>query len=104
VPPLQGTFEGRWRHRPTGLWVGAGLRWAAAQTRLAVSDGSDPRIPDGGTPGYALVELRAGWRWKDWLHLALVVHNLGDAAYKVHGSSIVGPGRGARLTLELGRR
>lgn len=104
IPPAQGTFEGRWRHRATGLWVGAGLRWAAAQGRLAVSDASDPRIPDGGTPGYALVELRAGWRWKDWLHLALVAHNLGDVAYKVHGSSIVGPGRGVRLTLELGRR
>lgn len=104
VPPLQGTLEGRWRHRPTGIWVGAGLRWAAVQDRLAVSDASDPRIPDGGTPGYALVELRAGWRFEDWLHLALVAHNLGDVAYKVHGSSIVGPGRGVRLTLELGRR
>lgn len=104
VPPLQGIVEGRWRHRGTGVWIGAGLRWAAAQTRLAVSDGSDPRIPDGGTPGYALMELRAGWRWNDWLHVALVAHNLANTAYKVHGSSIVGPGRGVRLTLELGRR
>jgi len=104
VPPLQGTFEGKWRHPATGLWVGAGLRWAAAQDRLAVSDASDPRIPRGGTPGYALVELRAGWRWKDWLQVSVLAHNLGDVAYKVHGSSIVGPARGVRLTLELGPR
>ena len=104
VPPAQGTFEGTWRHRPTGLWVGAGLRWAAAQTRLAASDASDPRIPRGGTPGYGLVELRAGWRYQSWLQIGLVAHNLGDVAYKVHGSSIVGPGRGVRLTVEVGSR
>ena len=104
IPPLQGTLEGRWRHRPSGIWIGAGLRWALAQGRLAVSDASDPRIPVGGTPGYGVVELRAGWRYRDWLQLSVIGENLGGAAYKVHGSSVLGAGPGVRLTLEVGRR
>ncbi|MEM1416226.1 MAG: TonB-dependent receptor [Myxococcota bacterium] len=103
IPPLQGGVEARYRHRPTGLWVGAGLRWARAQTRLAISDGSDPRIPIGGTPGYARVELRAGWRFRDGLSLGLVAENLADAAYRVHGSSVNGPGRSVILWIRGGR-
>ncbi len=103
VPPPQGTFEGRYRHRRTGLWAGVALRWAAAQTRLAISDQSDPRIPNGGTPGYGVVDLRLGWRYRDFLAFTLVVENIGDAAYRVHGSSINGPGRGAMLWVRVGR-
>lgn len=103
VPPAQGSVEGRWRHASTGLWVGGALRWAAPQTRLAIADASDPRIPRGGTPGYATVELRAGWSYRDWLALGLVAENLGDAAYRVHGSSIQGPGRSVSLWARVGR-
>ncbi|MCB9616733.1 MAG: TonB-dependent receptor [Sandaracinus sp.] len=102
VPPPQGTFEGRWRHAGTGLWVGAALRWAAPQGRLAVADASDPRIPRGGTPGYAVVDLRAGWTYRGWLAFGLVAENLGDAAYRVHGSSIQGPGRSVVAWMRLG--
>jgi hypothetical protein len=34
--------------------------------------------------------------------VALVVENLADAAYRTHGSSINGPGRGVLLQLEAG--
>ncbi len=103
VPPAQGSFEGRWRHAGTGVWVGAALRWAAPQPRLAIADASDPRIPRGGTPGYATFDLRAGWSYRDWLALGLVAENLGDAAYRVHGSSIQGPGRSVSIWARVGR-
>lgn len=103
IPPPQGTFEGRYRHRRTGVWGGAALRWAAPQGRLAISDQSDPRIPNGSTPGYGVVDLRLGWRYDDFLALTLVIENIGDVAYRVHGSSINGPGRGAMLWLRVGR-
>jgi len=102
IPPLQGTFEARWRHRPTGLWLAGALRWARIQDRLAISDQSDARIPDGGTPGYAVVDLRAGWRFREWLLLSVVFENVADAAYRVHGSSINGPGRGVLAHLRVG--
>jgi iron complex outermembrane receptor protein/hemoglobin/transferrin/lactoferrin receptor protein len=94
IPPLQGTAEARWRERPAGFHAGAAMRWALAQDRLAPSDLSDARIPPGGTPGYSLFDLRAGWRFPPHLGVSLVFENLLDAAYRVHGSSINGPGRG----------
>lgn len=103
VPPLNGSLEARWRHRETGIYVGGVLRWAAIQHRLAPSDLADARIPTGGTPAYATVDLRAGWRWGEQLLLALVVENLLDVAYRVHGSSINAPGIGvmASATIRL---
>ncbi len=102
VPPLQGTFELRYRNRPSGFFLAASLRWAAPQTRLAVSDVSDARIPRGGTPGYAVVDLRFGARFSPKIALSAVVENVSDAAYRVHGSSVGGPGVGISAQLRIG--
>jgi iron complex outermembrane receptor protein/hemoglobin/transferrin/lactoferrin receptor protein len=101
IPPLNGTVEALWR-APRGLYAGAALRWAGEQTRLALQDRSDGRIPFGGTPGFATFDLRAGWRHERWGHLALVAENLGDAAYRYHGSSVNGAGRSITAELSLG--
>ena len=102
IPPPQGTFEGRYRHRGTGIWGGVGLRWAAKQDRLAISDQSDPRIPDGGTPGYATLDLRLGFRFRNNLAMSVVMENVTDTAYRVHGSSVNGPGRGVLVWIRGG--
>ena len=99
VPPLNGTVELRWRH-PGGLYAGGGLRWAARQDRLSLGDESDARIPPGGTPGFAVFDLRAGYRYRRKLLFALVFENLADAAYRYHGSSVNGAGRGVILSVE----
>lgn len=99
IPPLGGTIEVR---RGWGRgYLGAGLRWARAQTRLAPSDRGDPRIPGGGTPGYLAVDLRAGLRLGERVRTNLVLENVGDAAYRHHGSSINAAGRSLVVTLEL---
>lgn len=102
IPPLNGTAELRWRHRPTGVYLGSGLRWALSQTRLAPQDLSDARIPLGGTPGYVVLDLRVGWRWRENFVVTLVVDNVLDAAYRVHGSSVNGPGRGVLFSVSGG--
>lgn len=99
IPPLNGTVEGRWRHEETGIYAGAILRWAATQDRLAPSDAADARIPIGGTPGWATVDLSAGWRFEDHLLLSVVVENLFDVAYRIHGSSINAPGVGVMASV-----
>ncbi len=101
VPPLNGNVELLWTH-PSGLGAGGALRWASAQTRLAVADRSDARIPLGGTPGFAVVDARVSYRWREALLLALVAENLLDTPYRYHGSSVNGPGRGVILSLEGG--
>lgn len=101
IPPMNGTAEVRW-NGPGGVYVGSGLRWAAAQTRLAPSDRSDARIPEGGTPGFAVVDVRGGIRMGRELAAGVVLENVGDAAYRYHGSSVNGPGRGVIAFLEAG--
>jgi iron complex outermembrane receptor protein/hemoglobin/transferrin/lactoferrin receptor protein len=100
LPPLNGTLEANWQF-PFGLQLGSGFRWAFRQTRLALNDFSDVRIPLGGTPGFAVVDLRASYRFQEKLLLALVLENLFDSAYRYHGSSINGPGRSLSFRVDL---
>src|SRR5690606_35297606 len=79
IPPLNGTVSLRWQ-APLGFYAGAGLRWATLQDQLAPSDLSDARIPAGGTPGFAVVDLRGGYRFRDHFLAAVVLENVGDAA------------------------
>jgi len=102
VPPLNGTHEVSWRSARYGLYAAAGLRWAVLQDRLAFADIHDVRIPEGGTPGYAVVDLRAGYRFDPYVLIALVFENITDAAYRYHGSSVNGPGRGLNVHLAFG--
>ncbi len=101
VAPMNGTAELRWSD-PTGLYLGGALRWATTQTRLAISDRSDARIPLGGTPGFAVVDLRAGFRVDRRILVSVVLENVLDNAYRTHGSSINGPGRGVIVGIESG--
>ncbi len=101
IPPLNGTVDLSWRHRPRHVFLGGSLRWARAQTRLSRADDFDVRVPAGGTPGYAVFDLRAGLRMKRDLVLALTLENVGDAPYRVHGSAVNGAGRGLILSFEI---
>ncbi len=102
VPPLNGSFELRYRHLSSGAYAASALRWADRQDRLSVTDLSDARIPPGGTPGYAVVDLRAGLRFRGHFVLSFSFDNILDSAYRVHGSSINGPGRGVGAGLSIG--
>ncbi|MCS6797991.1 MAG: TonB-dependent receptor [Myxococcota bacterium] len=101
VPPPQGTAELRWTNARPSVHLGAALRWALDATRLAPTDRADARIPPGGTPGYAVVDLRGSLLVERALRIGLIVENVLDAPYRVHGSSILGPGRGMILTVSL---
>lgn len=101
VPPVNGTAELRWSS-PIRVSLGGALRWAMAQDRLAISDRSDGRIPEGGTPGFVVVDLRASYRLDPYFAVTAVLENVGDAAYRYHGSSVNGPGRGVAVQIEGG--
>lgn len=99
IPPMNGTVELQHHHVSSGIYAAFATRWAAAQTRLAPTDATDPRIPPGGTPAYAVVELRAGYRIDDRMRISASIDNLFDTAYRVHGSSINGAGRNLKLSI-----
>jgi len=117
VPPLNGrvglTFrpDGYLASAPGGVGFESarlGLTFADTQEKLHPGDVSDPRVDPNGTAGWARVDLdftgpfgnadgangslggRSRW--------SLGVHNLFDAAYRVHGSSFDAPG----FTLAVG--
>jgi iron complex outermembrane receptor protein/hemoglobin/transferrin/lactoferrin receptor protein len=102
IPPLNGTVEAGWRSTRWGVHLVGALRWATTQDRLAPQDQADPRIPRGGTPGFAVFDLRAGYRFDPFVMLSIVFHNVADAPYRYHGSSINGPGRGIMAELQFG--
>ncbi len=101
IPPLNGTLEAEWRHRPTGLYAGAGVHWAAGQDRLSYGDDNDKRIPWGGTPGHVVCDLRGGLQVRRWLTVNAVLENLFDEAWRSHGSSVNGAGRGLHENVEI---
>jgi iron complex outermembrane receptor protein/hemoglobin/transferrin/lactoferrin receptor protein len=101
IPPLNGTVEVNWTHG-SGAWLGGAAHWATLQDRLSVGDVSDERIPRGGTPGYSVFELRAGYRYDPFFATSVTLDNLGDAAYRTHGSSVNGPGRSILFHIEIG--
>jgi outer membrane receptor protein involved in Fe transport len=101
IPPLNGSANLR-VGGATGPFAGAGLRWARAQTRLSTTDFGDARIPRLGTPGFAVLDARLGYRLRRELIVALALENVADSAYRYHGSSINGPGRGAIVSFEAG--
>jgi outer membrane receptor protein involved in Fe transport len=100
IPPLNGSVEAVWT-ASFGLSAGAAVRWAGPQLRLAPSDLSDSRIPEGGTGGFAVVDLRGSWRFGTNVVGAVVLENLFNSAYRYHGSSVNGPARGVIVTVEV---
>ena len=97
---MNGTAEVRWR-RPGGFYAGAGLRWAGRQDRLSLGDMNDERIPKGGTPGFAVIDLRGGYRAGKTFGLGVVAENITDAAYRYRGSSVNGPGFGLMIEMDV---
>ena len=83
------------------LTLGVYSMWALAQTRLSSRDLADPRIPAGGTPGYFVLGLRAGYLALDHVLVAATLHNLLDTSYRVHGSGVDGPGTEGQLRIEV---
>jgi hemoglobin/transferrin/lactoferrin receptor protein len=80
------------------LWIEGRLLAADTADRLSASDRRDTqRIPSGGTPGYLVAMLNAGWKPNDHLELTLGLQNLADVDYRLHGSGQNEPGFGAIL-------
>lgn len=84
----------RWDSAGGGLWIEVAGRFADRADRLSSRDRSDTdRIPPGGTPSYAVGDLRAGWRIAEHFTLMAALENFTDEAYRIHGSGLNEAGR-----------
>ncbi|RKY17834.1 MAG: hypothetical protein DRQ55_14835 [Planctomycetota bacterium] len=75
-------------------WIQADVLAADEADKLSLRDQSDTeRIPPDGTPGWAVLGLRAGVTISERASLVLAFENLLDKNYRVHGSGLNEPGR-----------
>jgi hemoglobin/transferrin/lactoferrin receptor protein len=80
------------------------LEMEAAQTvdKLNADARADTsRVPPGGTPHYAIWNLRAGWAVNENLSLNLSLENLLDDEYRIHSSGLNQPGFNAVLSASV---
>ncbi|MDZ7342938.1 MAG: TonB-dependent receptor [candidate division KSB1 bacterium] len=99
IPPLHGLLGIRWSTRK--YWAEVNARWAAAQERLSSEDKQDLRIPEGGTPGWYTVNLRAGMNVSENFSVQLGMANLFDHNYREHASGFNAPGRNFLVGVKL---
>lgn len=95
IPPLNGKVSATYTLKK--FFVSGELLFAGKQNRLAEGDKSDNRIPEGGTPGWKVVNFFAGYQ------LAMVkmkagFENIFNEDYRTHGSGINGVGRSAWIS------
>lgn len=92
IPPPLGRFGVRWDHFQSKGWLEAFVRGALKQDRLSGGDMRDERIPEGGTPGWATLNLRGGLYLSKHLSLNVGLENITNTRYRFHGSGIDAPG------------
>ncbi len=100
VPPPQGIFGLRWRDPRLRSYFAIYTWMSRHQNRLdTVRDVTDERIPLGGTPGFATLNLRMGRTFgqTNRHRVSLSLENITDQPYQVHGSGILGTGFTARF-------
>jgi len=99
--PLTAYTALRWESEDRRFWAEAAERASDTEDRLTASDKTDTqRIPPGGTPGYAVTDLRCGWRVGHGLSMVAAVENVLDKDYRIHGSGSNEPGRNFILSAE----
>jgi len=100
--PTNGFFGVRWNLDDDKFWIEGVMRVVGEGDRLNTRDAGDTqRIPPGGTPGYVLGTIRAGYRIWDHVTLSAAVENISDEAYRAHGSGQNEPGRNFVLSSEI---
>jgi outer membrane receptor protein involved in Fe transport len=95
IPPLGGTASLRWTAPDRQIWFEYVMLWATTQDRLGTRDETDPRIPPGGTPGYAAYAVRGGLELTRDLTVTGGVENITDELYRPHASGVDAAGRHA---------
>lgn len=104
VPPAQGILGIRYRQAQLNSYFTLYTWMSHSQDRLdTVRDITDERIPIGGTPGFATLNMRWGRTFGccDQHRVSMSLENITDQAYLIHGSGVLGTGFTARFGYSL---
>lgn len=98
IPPMHGRTFVQWKQPTFDLTLE--YQYAGLQNRLAQGDKDDNRIPKGGTPGWAILNLHAGKSFGA-IQLRSGIVNLFNTDYRMHGSGINGMGRNLYISAQF---
>jgi hemoglobin/transferrin/lactoferrin receptor protein len=98
IPPLNGKLA--LQFSKSKIFAETEYMFAAKQERLSQGDIDDHRIPEEGTPGWNIINLKVGYSWNT-LSLNSGLQNIFNQAYRVHGSGIDGYGLSFWLNLQF---
>jgi len=99
IPPFNGRTGVRYSSG-VGFWGKVEWLYAAEQDRLSGGDVSDHRIPEGGTPGWSIINLFGGYQFNVF-QVGLGLQNLTDELYRIHGSGVDGYGRSLWVSVRV---
>jgi len=96
IPPLFGDLSIRYERK--NYFIILQNLAANKQDRLSGGDTDDHRIPDDGTPGWYVANIKAGMTWNK-ISFKLALNNIFNEAYRIHGSGVDGLGRHVAASL-----
>ncbi|MCR4315916.1 MAG: TonB-dependent receptor [Planctomycetes bacterium] len=102
TPPTKGIVSLRYDSDDERFFVEAATYLTRSQRRLSANDLSDIRIPQGGTDGFAILNLRGGYKCCENINATFGVENVFNRDYRWHGSSFNGAGTNFVFSLEVG--
>lgn len=98
IPPFNGKMA--LQYSKSKLFAETEVLFATKQTRLSSGDIDDHRIPDGGTPGWIITNLKLSYSWRK-IALNTGLQNLFNKEYRIHGSGVDGFGRSFWMALQF---
>lgn len=98
IPPLNGKLA--LRYKKSKIYGETEFLFATKQDRLSSGDIDDHRIPEGGTPGWQILNLNLGYSLKK-ISINSGIRNIFNQAYRIHGSGVDGVGRSVWLALRF---
>ncbi len=99
IPPFNGAVGVRYQSS-VGTYVEPFIRYASLQNRLTDINLTDPRLNPLGTPGFVILNLRAGIPVTPASTLRVNVDNVLNTTYREHGSSLDGAGTSVSIGLD----
>lgn len=98
IPPLNG--KAALQYAKSRLFGETEFLFAAKQDRLSNGDIDDHRIPEGGTPGWQVLNVKIGYSLEK-ISLNAGFQNIFNKAYRVHGSGVDGYGRSLWMSVQF---
>ncbi len=104
MPPPTGLVGLRWQHptEESGVEVFTQMTYHVHTSRYTEPDRDNTqRIPPGGLPGWATVNVRGWYQIDEHLTASLAIENLGDLDYRIMDSGLQEPGINVIATIQI---